>query len=161
MAAARGRLVTSTPERAPTEAAMRRSEATFRAVFNGLPDAAILTGEDRRIRLVNPAFETQFGITSAEVAGGMMESLYADPLGAAARVPGFADAGGLGPPAICEVCCRRRDGTVFWAESTVLRVAGDDGATLGIFAVYRNITRRKQAEQALRRSREQLSIFID
>ena len=136
-------------------------DATFRAVFDGLPDAAVLADADRRIRLVNPAFEVLFGLKGDEVVGRTTEFLYADP-------QDFADVGrtrlatrGREAPTVFEMRCRRSDGSTFWSESTVMRVRDDSGNLLALFGLHRDITQRKRAEQALNQARGQLTAFID
>lgn len=53
--------------------------------------------------------------------------------------------------------CRRKDGTVVWTKTSVSRVLGVEGRT-GLFAaVVEDITERKRAEEALRRSEAYLA----
>lgn len=53
--------------------------------------------------------------------------------------------------------CRRKDGTVVWVKTGVSRVLGTEGRT-GLFAaVVADITERKRAEEALRRSEAYLA----
>ncbi|CAD5372654.1 putative Histidine kinase [Rubrivivax sp. A210] len=60
--AARALLDASASERERVAAALGVSEATFRAMFDGLSDAVVLTGADHAIRLANPAFEVLVGL---------------------------------------------------------------------------------------------------
>jgi light-regulated signal transduction histidine kinase (bacteriophytochrome) len=46
----------------------------------------------------------------------------------------------------------RKDGSVFWAEVNAAFLWSDDGKPMGIIGITRNITERKRAEEALRRS---------
>lgn len=53
--------------------------------------------------------------------------------------------------------CRRKDGSVVWTKNSVSRVLGDEGKS-GLFAaVVTDITERKRAEDALRRSEAYLT----
>ena len=51
---------------------------------------------------------------------------------------------------------RRKDGTVFPVELRVILLRDDAGTPYGMWAIVRDITERKQAEETLRQSREQL-----
>jgi two-component system, sensor histidine kinase and response regulator len=161
VAAAHRRLDESARGRERADAAKLESDATFRAVFNGLPDAALLAGSDRCIRLVNPAFERQFGMRGDAAVGRTTEFIYADPqdyadVGRTKLAPGVLDA-----PTVFELRLRRADGSVFWAESTMMQVSGEGGRLLVLFGLHRDITLRKQAEEALQRSRSQLRVFVE
>jgi PAS domain S-box-containing protein len=159
--AARRRLDDLAALREAAHAALRSSEATFRAVFNVLPDAALLTDGERRIVRVNPAFVFQFGHAVDDAVGRTTEFIYADPQDyAESGRTRFNPAAGPLPP-VYEMQYRRRDGSCFWAETTGLRVLGDDGRLLAMFGLHRDITQRRLAEDALRRSRAQLTTFID
>ena len=158
VAQVRRQLLGLAQEREEAVAAMRRSEATFRAMFEGLPDALVLSDPQRRIRLVNAAFTAQFGYAAEEVAGRGSELLYADPQDLA--VPGGTHFDAGAAAGTHEMRCRRRDGSEYWSESVVLRVVGDDGSLLGLLGVHRDITARRLAEENLRKSRAQLTTFI-
>ena len=157
VAAARRLLDESARGRERADAAKLESDATFRAVFNGLPDAALLAGADRCIRLVNPAFERQFGVSGDAVVGRTTEFMYADPQDYADVGQTRLAPGGLEAPTVFELRLRRGDGSVFWSESTMMRVSADDGRLMVLFGLHRDITQRKQAEEALQRSRTQLT----
>lgn len=97
--------------------------ATFRAVFAGLPDAAVFTDADRRIRLVNPAFEAQFGVAAAEIVGRETSMLYTDPqsFDAVGRRLRALMADEQRASLQLQVQLQRPQGSRFWAESTTVR----------------------------------------
>ena len=156
--AVRGLLDASAAEREQAHSALRQSEAQFQAMFEGLPDTVVLADAERRIRMVNAAFTAQFGYAAAEAIGRTSEFLYADPADfvavGAARATAEAHAA---TGSVVEVSYRRRDGSVFWAESMGLRITGPDGALQGMLGVHRDITARRQAEEALREVLDRLS----
>jgi len=52
------------------------------------------------------------------------------------------------------------DGRVTWASTTKMPLVAPNGETIGIFGVNRDISLRKQAEQALRASNERLAAIV-
>jgi len=56
-----------------------------------------------------------------------------------------------------EINCK--DGSTIWAEAKMSFLRNKDGKPIGIIGVTRDITERKQAEDALRESEEQYRIF--
>lgn len=131
-------------------AALKESELRFHAIFDGLLDAIVFADTERRVRLVNPAFSRLFGYSAEEVAGRTTEFLYADPADYADqgrrryRVPPGGEAGAF------EMRYRRKDGELFWAESSGGRIIGPDGALLGFIDMHRDIGARRRAEAQLR-----------
>jgi len=55
----------------------------------------------------------------------------------------------------------RRDGTVFPVETTVYRALGPDGSTSGHWAIVRDLSERRQAEEQLRSTAAMLRIVFD
>jgi two-component system sensor histidine kinase/response regulator len=133
---------------------MSQSDAMFRAIFEGLLDAVVMTDPDRKIRLVNPAFTTLFDYAADDVIGRGTDFLYFDSAdhekaGRERLVLGAASAGAPVPQRL-----RRRDGSELWAETVSLRVAAADGQLLGHLGLLRDMTDRKREQDRLRLSEE-------
>ena len=156
IASARQRLTESLQQHALADAAVRASEATFRAVFNGLPDAAVLTDAQRRIRLVNPAFEAQFGLPAAALLGQTPSALYADSADDAHLGQHVLSLDAQHAPRVYEMQYRRHDGSTFWAETTLVPLQDDAGQLHGLFGLHRDISQRREDAQALQRQRDAL-----
>lgn len=56
-----------------------------------------------------------------------------------------------------EVCNRRKDGSLYWVESTIVPFLDGDGVPFKYYAVRTDITAIKEAEEALRASEARLS----
>ena len=141
--------------------ALQRSEAMLRAVFEQLPDAVILVDSDRRITLVNPAFTRLFGHPAHEAIGRRTDFLYDDPADFAETDRTRFVRQGLVDERPYLMRYRRRDGSTFWGESTAMRVVTADGKPVGLLGLHRDVSARRQAEEALKRSRAQLEAFVN
>jgi PAS domain S-box-containing protein len=140
-----------------SDAALRRSEATARAVLQSATEGILLIDTSGRIILVNPAAERMFGYDPDELLGQPLEVLLPDRIHdthrdhraryfAAPRVrpmgTGLALAG------------RRKDGTEFPVEISLSYVQAAEG--MSAMALITDITERKRVEAQLQRQRETL-----
>src|SRR4028118_780433 len=60
-----------------------------------------------------------------------------------------------------EFVVRRRDGTLFPVEGTDTPVFGENDGLIGVIGVLRDVTERKEAEEALRRSEAELFSVLE
>lgn len=136
------------------EQALKLSEARFRALFDGAPDGLFVTDREGRFVDVNPA--------GARMVGSSRERILGLAIGDLAAEEEFEHVGpaleqvGSGAAYVREWKVRRSDGSTFDGEVT--GTAMPDGSLLGIL---RDVTARKQMEEALRRSREVLHLFVE
>ncbi|HIJ77885.1 MAG: PAS domain S-box protein [Desulfobulbaceae bacterium] len=133
------------------------AQAHFEAIFNSISDAVICVDKHRRIVLINPAVTKLWGYTADELLGKDACQLYADKKDYEAqglsryRIDAANDVG-----EVFEMRYRRKDGSVFSAETLGTRVVGADGAVFGFVGIHRDISERKQAEAALEKTHAEL-----
>ena len=157
METAEGRVVISVirdiSDRKKAQEALRRSEAQFRALFEFSPDAIIASDREGRITEVNARVESMFGYHEASCSANpsisSSRSGFATRIRLAARTmppqPAFAPwAPGL------ELYGRRKDGSEFPADIMLGPVETEDGRI--VLSVIRDLTEKREAEEALRRS---------
>ncbi|GAB5518758.1 MAG: hypothetical protein RhofKO_10090 [Rhodothermales bacterium] len=127
------------------------------ATLDSIPDAIVLTGPDRRIVRINPAFEALFGYTLHDVAGQTTEILYesSDAYRQAGRERFNLSAEEKRKP--YEIRYRHKDGRLFISETVGTPIRNNQGDVLGFLGLIRDITKRKTAEHALRDSQRFVS----
>lgn len=148
-------------ERKRAQRKLARSKAEFAAIFDAIADAAIFANPHRQIVLTNPAFTDVFGYAFEEVKGKTTDFLYADrddfeKMGRK-RYNVNVDA----DRAVFEICYRRKDGSVFRAESSGLQVRDSHGAIIGFLGIHRDISGRKEMEEALRSAHDELEKKVE
>jgi PAS domain S-box-containing protein len=145
------------------EAEVRASESHMRAMLESALDAVVSVDRLGRVVGWNPAAEEIFGYSADQAIGAeLAELIIPDDLRPAHRA-GFARFLETSTPVILdrrlELRGKRKDGAEFPVELTITRVPLTDAMT---FTGYlRDITDRKEAEQALRASRARLVEVAD
>jgi len=129
-----------------TEKALERQKAQFEAIFNSAVTAISFVDLQQRIVLLNPAFTALFGYVAEEVVGQTTELLYVSPDDYLEQGLRRHHVGAAADTHPLEVRCRRKDGTLFWAESLGTPVVDADGSPVGFLSIHHDITERKQAE---------------
>ena len=139
-------------------AALRRSEAKFRLLHETRIDAFVSVSMDGRIQEFNELFQQMVGYPADELRTLSYRDLTpekwhafeADIVDKQVLVRGHSE--------LYQKEYRRKDGTVFPIElRTILIRDRTGGPPIGMWAVVRDISSRKQAEQALIESKEALA----
>jgi len=144
-------------ERKQAEEALRESEERLRAVVETAVDGIITIDEGGVVGSVNPAAERVFGYAASEIVGQNVKMLMPEPYRAEhdSYLANYLETGqrkiiGIGR----EVRGRRKDGTTFPLDLAVseMRLGGRRVFT----GIVRDITKRREAEQALAEAQEKL-----
>ncbi|HET9783463.1 MAG TPA: PAS domain S-box protein, partial [Terriglobales bacterium] len=147
-------------QRKQAEAALRMSEARNRAILASAADAIVTLEESGAIADFNPAAERMFDMGRAlaiEMRGA--DLLAADSPLRTMPMAALALEAEASPSQHLEFTARRADGSLFPAELTLTRVAGQSP---GLYTAFiRDLTERKRAEAELRESEERLRLLLD
>jgi PAS domain S-box-containing protein len=143
-------------ERRRAEAALRESEGKFRSVAETSP-VGIMIHQDGRCRYVNAVFEAVTGWTRDELLGMDFWAMVHPDFQAVVRERGLARSRGEPAPAQYEFKIVTKTGEELWTEvrATGLEFEGRPAVLATLF----DITKRKQAEEALRRSERRKTIL--
>ena len=136
------------------QARMQESEARFAEIVDSAMEAIITFGEDRRVTVFNGAAEQIFGCPRDEAIGRPVDAFFVPPLDSRAveRLLKHGEGGGVRRQ---ELTGRHSSGAEFPVEMSVSRLELDSENVYTV--IVRDITSRRQAEEALRRQAESLA----
>ncbi|WP_119458295.1 hybrid sensor histidine kinase/response regulator [Rhodospirillaceae bacterium SYSU D60014] len=143
-------------ERKMAEEALRASDRRFRLLVEGVTDYSIFMLDPHgRITNWNSGAELMKGYTAQEIVGQHFSRFYTEEdrrKGEPQRALETAMRDGRCEKEGWRV---RKDGSRFWA-SVVIDPIRDEGVLIGFAKITRDITERRQTQQALEETREQL-----
>lgn len=149
------RLVSKLEERNIQLAATNETIALQGTALETAANAILITDKSGLIEWVNPAFAKLTGYSHAEVLGrtprllksGEMNKEFYEDLWTTI-LSGRTWRG--------EFVNRRKDGTLFFDEHTITPVLSDDGSILHFVGIMHDVTARRETEEQLRQTHEQL-----
>jgi PAS domain S-box-containing protein len=143
-------------ERRAAEEALRMSEARWHSLFETVPVGVALVGEDGRFVEVNPAFCAMTGYSGTELRCLTPTDITHEDDRAAIETILAAQTADLFHTLRIEQRYRRKDGGIIWVDCSAVTVPIRGTARLRA-GVAVDITERKYAEAALRRSEAYLT----
>lgn len=145
-------------ERRRTEQSLRESEEKFRAIFEQARDVVFTLRPDGTFSSLNPSVEPVFGWAPADWVGRpFYELLHPDDVSRALRVHQAALSGE--PVPSHELRVRTRSGEYLDVGFSLALMRRGGGIEL--LGLGRDVTERKRAEEALRRSEEKYRLFFE
>jgi len=139
-------------ERKQAEADLRASEERWRTVFETAAVGIAIVRRDLRFAAANPAYQRKVGYTEDELKGMTVADLTYEDDRAATRK--HLDAIIAGPSRSYRVEKRyvRKDGAIIWVDVNISLIPATEGTPSFFAGMVVDITARKRAEEALRRS---------
>jgi len=146
-------------ERKQAEEENQRERAFFDQLVESAPEGIAIADTQGRIMRVNAEFVRMFGYGVDEVVGQYLDDLVAPPA-RQEEAKALTRSTIQGGKNLLETVRRRKDGTLVDVSliGASILVAGKQAA---VYAIYRDITDRKRAEEALRASEMRYRTFID
>jgi PAS domain S-box-containing protein len=132
--------------------------ATFQALLlDSVRESVVATDARHRVTFWNRGAEALFGYPAAAAVGQPVDALIIPPMAdvKARWMEEFAEVQRSGKWQGAALR-RRRDGSTFWTDLVVSKVADLDSDASGFIAIHRDITELRRNEEMLTESREQL-----
>jgi PAS domain S-box-containing protein len=140
-------------DRKRAQDALRAAHTTLEGTFASLSEAVLVVDSERRTILTcNAAVERIFGYTKQELLGRSTKALYPDSAAYDAFGRELYEALNAHGLHHAERQMRRKDGSLFLAEGTVTTLAEASGRRTKVVSVWRDVTDRRRAEEALQRA---------
>ncbi len=148
-------------ERKRAEEALRASEAKFRALHQSMNDAFVSVNMEGRIQDYNETFLSMLGYAPEEIGTLTYKDITPGKWHETEQVIVEKQVLSKGFSEVYEKEYLRKDGTVFPVElrTTLLRDAKGDPVSM--WAIVRDVTERKRAEEALRESEEKYRFLTE
>jgi PAS domain S-box-containing protein len=144
-----------------SEQALRESENKLKAIIETSPDGIAISTLDGTVQFVTAKLVSALGYASAaELIGReMMEFVHSSYQENIRYLVNELLNGHLTGPAECLMI--RKDGSHFYCEANANILRDAEKSPIGILIIERDITARKQAEEALRASEEKYRLLAD
>jgi PAS domain S-box-containing protein len=146
-------------ERKRAEEVLRESEGKYRLIVETANEGIWMVDGDYITKYVNRKMADMLGYLPEEIIGKpLVHFLFPEDLAdnqekRSHRIEGLNET--------YERRFRRRDGVECWTNISATAIRAEDGRFMGSFAMLTDITRRKQADEALRESEVRLKIAMD
>ncbi len=148
-------------QRERAESAMRASEERFRATFEQAATGIVLLTPTGIIMKANPHFLMITGYDEADLVGrSFLDITHRDDTARDIESLERITRGDIQTYSV-EKRYIRKDGTPVWVHLSAAMVRGADGEPQNLISVVQDITERKEAEELLRKSREQYRKFFE
>ncbi len=150
-----------TERKKQTERELQQQKRLFETMFNTITDGVVITNRQREIQLANKGMESTFGYKPEELLGKSAKLLYAG-------LDQFIEAGAMvfgedakKPGDIFVTYYRDKNGRKFPGETFGAKLFDENNQWIGNLGISRDITDRKQAEEALRQSEEKYRSMME
>lgn len=141
--------------------ALRESEERFRTLVQNLPDYAIFSLDPNGIITEwTEGAQRVKGYTAEEAIGQSIAIFFTPEDLAAGKLEEEITQAVQTGRAEREILCVRKGGQRFWINEITTAIRDSNGQLVGFTKISRDITQRKQTEEALRDSQERLQIVM-
>ncbi|MFP4007232.1 MAG: adenylate/guanylate cyclase domain-containing protein [Spirulinaceae cyanobacterium] len=154
-------LVSDITDRVAVQRALQQAEAQYRSIFENAAEGIFQIAPQGEYLSVNPALAKMFGFESPEtfmVQQPQAQAFYIDEDGWENFVAAIAAQNSVSK---LEYQVQRRDGQTIWVSQNARAVRDRDRQILYYEGTLENITRRKQAEAALKEKERYLRLVLD
>ena len=135
---------------------LNETQEEFKAIFEATPSPLVITRKsDGHILYANHHFGTAFGVTTEKLLGRKAPDLYYNKEDRKKLLDTLTKSGGVEN---YEVRVKKLDGKPFWVNASVQPLVFKNEQAL--FAIFTNITERKQAENVAEQLRRRNELIL-
>ena len=156
--AANKKLSEEIKERRRIEKELRESEEKYRAIFESFRDVYYQTDMKGLVTIISPSVRAQAGYNPEDIIDHPAWDFFLKPDEWEKFLQMLIECGAVND---YEVKLMAKDGRVIEVSASSNLVFGKDGKPLGVEGVLRDITKRKQAETALKESEEKYRELVE
>jgi PAS domain S-box-containing protein len=147
-------------ERKQVEEKLKYSERKYRELYEGSQDGFVLVDMEGHIKEFNHAYMEMLGYSEEELMRLTYMDLTPQKWHAMEAKIVEEQVFSKGYSTVYEKEYIKKDGTIFPISLRTYLIKGTNGNPKGMWAFVRDITKRKEMEEALRRSRNELEIRV-
>jgi PAS domain S-box-containing protein len=145
-------------ERKQAEAAILQEKAFLEALVETAPEGIAVHDKLGRVLRVNSEFVRMFGYDAGEVVGKVIDDLVVPPE-YREEADALTQAVGAGEKVVLETVRKRKDGTLF--NVSIIGAPIHIGERqVAVYAIYRDISERKHAEEQIRASLKEKEVLL-
>jgi len=144
-------------ERKRAEEALRESEEKYRGIFESLHDVYYRTDKEGNVTIISPSVRSQAGYNPEDIIGHQVTDFYLNPSDREYFKTKLKESGVIND---YELKLLAKDGRVIDVSISSQIIFGSNGEPVGVEGVLRDITERKQVEDALKKSEAYLTYQI-
>ena len=154
-----GGIIRDISEQKTASEKVQRERTFFNKLIEAAPEGIVILDTQRKILRVNTEFIKMFGFTPNEAIGHSIDDLIIPP-GKQEEAQTLSESLQKGKSFQLETLRRKKDGSLLNVSITgaPIRIAGE---LEGLFAIYRDISERKQAEKSLEQSEDKFRSFFE
>jgi len=156
--AANKKLSEEIKERGRIEKELRESEEKYRAIFESFRDVYYQTDMKGLVTIISPSVRTQAGYNPEDIIDHPARDFFLKPDEWEKFLQMLIECGAVND---YEVKLMAKDGRVIEVSASSNLVFGNDGKPVGVEGILRDITKRKQAETALKESEEKYRELVE
>ena len=147
-------------QRKRAEEATKHAYAELNQIFNTAADGMCVVDKDFNVLRVNNTFSTLTGVSKEETVGKKCYELFRGPMCNTQKCPLIQILGGK-EIVECDVEKQRNDGVTVPCIVTATPFRASDGQLLGIVEDFKDISKRKWAEEALQEAHHMLEQRVE
>ncbi|MCG8636298.1 MAG: PAS domain S-box protein [Desulfobacterales bacterium] len=145
-------------KRKRAEKLLKESEEKYKEIIDGTPDIRYRTDLAGNIIFISKAVQRLTGYSVEEITGNNITRLYLYPKERNKILAILKEKGVLSDH---EVRLKRKGGSFWWAASNSQLLKDQKGNVIGVEGIIRDITRRKVAENSLKKNEERLRLALE